>query len=154
MSSDWADFERKFIKRSSQNRQPTAFQEWSLLFLTSLMQGSPNQGRVVTDEIAHQMLKSGQAPRDAWYDFSNLIFSAAYYTSSHNSHERLVGLVFTLANHVGTQTTADPSQDGASAARAEVDSLFKNLTELGWIARDLWNGEYDDAATPAKLNAT
>jgi hypothetical protein len=135
MSQDWADFERESIKRIGQPGQPTAFQEYGIQFLTGLMQGSPAQGKIDTDELAHQILQSGQSLADTWWDFLNLFFSAASSTSNDSSHERLVSLVFALANHVSRKTTADPSKD------REVDSLFKNLTQFGMVAREHWNGE-------------
>ena len=134
MSLDWASFERESIESMGQPGQPSALQEYGISLLANLMQGSLKPSEVDTSEIAQKTLESRQALKDAWYDFKNLIFSAAMSTASDDAHERLVGLVFALANH---KTIA-----GAGASRAEVDDLFKDLWGFGWVARDLWNGEF------------
>lgn len=151
---DWANWDRELMKRNTLPAgRSTPFTEYGREFLTSLMQGTSSKDEINTDEIAHNMLESvlesGQSLDDAWYGFLDSIFSAAEWTSDDSTHERLVALVFALANHAGTPKTASPNQDGSEASRVRVNGMFNNLEGFGWMARDLWNGEH----IPGKPNA-
>jgi hypothetical protein len=131
MASDWATFERSSLQTALPARQPTKFQEYGIALLSNLLQGA---AEVNTSEIAEKILESGQRFEDAWWDFKNLLFSAAMSTSNNAAHERLVGLLFALANHKGAGDAGDE--------RKEVDGLLGGLYGFGWAARDMWNGSF------------
>jgi hypothetical protein len=145
MSSDWATSARELIKRvilnnTGQPSSPSPFQEYSISLLTQVTQGSLPQN--VTEGIAHQIVTSPQSPEDEWDAFCNLIFGAAMSTSEASVHERLVGLVFALANH-GATDAKNPDHDGpvvSSEKEETITKLLSNLRSFDWIARDLWNG--------------
>ncbi|CZR62690.1 uncharacterized protein PAC_12587 [Phialocephala subalpina] len=139
MSWDWADTQRELIKTNVLSNSGVAgespdFQEFSISFLDDLLRGSSNLNHEVIEKIAHQLVASGQSLENAWYHFSNLIYSAAMSTSSDSSHQRLVELIFAFANF------ESQGSDGNEADDPEVVSTFKELKGFGWIARDLWNG--------------
>jgi hypothetical protein len=131
MASDWATFERSSLKTALPAGQPTKFQEYGISLLSNLLQSA---AEVNTSEIAESILESGQRFEDAWWDFKNLMFSAAMSTSDNAAHERLVGLLFALASHKGA--------GDAGAERKEVDRLLGGLYGFGWAARDMWNGSF------------
>jgi hypothetical protein len=145
MSSDWATSERELIKKAMLNNTgkpgpPSPFQEYSISLLTQVTQSS--LPRNVTEEIAHKILTSPQAPEVEWDAFCSLIFGAAMFTSEASVHERLVALVFMLANHRASNT-GNPDRDGpdvSSEKEETIAKLLSNLHAFDWIARDLWNG--------------
>ena len=145
MSSDWATSERELIKKAILNNtgqpgSPSPFQEYSISLLTQVTQGS--LPRNVTEEIAHQILTSPQSPEVEWDAFCSLIFGAAMSTSEASVHERLVELVFALANHESTDAK-NPDRDGTVVSSGKEETIAKlllNLHSFDWIARDLWNG--------------
>ena len=63
-------------------------------------------------------------------------------TSEASVHERLVGLVFALANY-GATDAKNPDHDGPGVSSEKEETMAKllsNLHSFNWIARDLWNG--------------
>lgn len=138
MPSDWAIKERKQIPTNVLNNtgiagESAAFQEDCISFVDDLMQSYLLLDDAAIEVTANQLVGSGQSLEDAWYWFSNLIFSAAMSTTSDSSHRRLVDFIFALAN-------SDLEKNKYSS---EVASTLKDPRGFAWIARDLWNGRQD-----------
>jgi hypothetical protein len=133
MTSEWAATECEKIKKqilnnTGQEGEASELQKYAITLLSSLMLGSRLPNDSTLEELAQQILKSGQSREDAWHDFLNLLYSAAMSTSNDSLHQHLVSFVFALANF-------DPSKHVSGETHAPF-----NMQEFGWMARDLWNG--------------
>ena len=146
MSSKWADNEREKIKELNlqslgQEKEPSAFQEFTIPLLVKVMDGSLEPSVGLTKQIADQLLASGQTPSDAWYDFLNCFTSAAFSTSSDSSHEHLAELLFALEKTYSLQDGAYVHRD-RQEPNPDVPALFSNLMNFSLIMREYWNGQY------------
>ncbi|KAE9378701.1 hypothetical protein N431DRAFT_450646 [Stipitochalara longipes BDJ] len=142
MTSDWTTTEyekirKQILNNTGQEGEPSAFQEYVISLLSSLMQGSLLPNDSTLEELAQQIFKSGKPRADAWHDFLNLLYSAVMSTSSDSLHQHLVPFVFALANFDESKHVS--SSSSAETYAPEAEGNF-NMQEFGWIARDLWNG--------------